>query len=170
MGVKKILFLDFDGVICIPENNYEIESSKKQKLLQKILDETDCYLVISSSRRCHNVEETKRQLSEKGFLYCDRIIGVTIRAYQYLDKNKKIHLSIPRGVEIKQWIDTNVHSNNGKDFNRQILCVDYNYCIIDDDVDMLLEHKDYFVRIDGEIGLTERNVRKAIDILNCNTI
>jgi hypothetical protein len=54
----------------------------------------------------------------EGFLFYDKIIGVTIRAYQYLDKTKKIHLSIPRGVEIMQWLDTNVHSDNGINFKR----------------------------------------------------
>ena len=39
-------------------------------------------------------------------MYNDILIGVTIRAYHYIDQKSKIHLSIPRGVEIKQWQPT----------------------------------------------------------------
>lgn len=169
MPDTKILFLDFDGVICIPDTRYTMDLDK-QGLLGEIISKTDCKLVISSSRRYETVEKTINSLGALGFLYCDKIIGVTIRAYHYLDLKQKIHLSIPRGVEIKQWLDTNIHSNGGKDFNRKFLCSDYTYCIVDDDDDMLLEHKDYFVRTDGMKGLTPKNVKKAISILNCETV
>lgn len=105
-------------------------------------------------------------MKQEGFRFCDKIIGVTIRAYHYLDPNKKIHLSIPRGVEIKQWIDTNVHSDNGKNWERKKIGVDYTYVILDDDSDMLLEQKDYFIRTCGDIGLTPSDVKTAIQILN----
>ena len=75
-------------------------------------------------------------------------------------------MRIPRGVEIKQWIDTNIHSDNMKNWKRKKLGVDYNYVILDDDSDMLLEQKDNFVRTTSEIGLTDDDVKKAILILN----
>jgi hypothetical protein len=138
----------------------------KQLLLKSILDKTGADIVLSSSWRKHKLEETKEYMTEKGFMFSDKIIGVTIRAYHYIEKESKVHLSIPRGVEIKQWIDTNIHSNNGKNWDRKKLGEDYQYVIIDDDGDMLLNQKDNFVRTDSENGLTLLDSIQCIDILN----
>lgn len=167
--MKKYIFLDIDGVIATAESVEEGEwglVDSKQVLLGQILDKTDASIVLSSSWRKHTLQETKTYMFEKGFRFTDKIVGVTIRAYHYIEKG--IHLSIPRGVEIKQWIDTNLHSSNGKIFVRKHLGLDYNYVIIDDDSDMLLEHKDNFVRTDFTLGLIEQDVEKAILILNKN--
>lgn len=163
---NKIIFLDIDGVIAIPD-----ESTGSFKLgkgptnnLGIILDKTDAKIVLSSSWRKDNLEDTKNYMEAEGFKYVDRIVGVTIRAHHYISK---IHLSIPRGVEIKQWIDTNIHSDNGKDYSRKIIGQDYTYVIIDDDNDMLLEQKDHFIHvINGEEGLTFEQAFKAVHILN----
>ena len=94
----------------------------------------------------------------------DRIVGVTIRAYAYIMQG--IHLSIPRGVEIKQWIDTHIHSENGKNWNYKEIGVDFNYVILDDDSDMLLEQAEHLVKTDTLLGLSEDDVERAIKILN----
>lgn len=165
--MQKIIFLDIDGVLATTEylkDGYWALNPEKQKLFSEIIKQTEAKIVISSSWRKHTLEDTKDYMSEAGFLFTDEIIGVTIRAYHYIEKG--IHLSIPRGVEIKQWIDTNIHSNNGRDFARKKLRFDYNYLILDDDNDMLLEHKNNFIRTNGNIGLTEKEVLQAINILN----
>ncbi len=169
--MKKILFLDIDGVLSIPDFNigWELNISK-QKLLGKIIEKTNCDIVLSSSWRKNTLEETKNYMTLKGFLFSDKIIGITIRAYHYIDKKEKIHLSIPRGVEIKQWLDTNIHSNNGKDYKFLEYGIDYTYCIVDDDDDMLLEHQNNFIKTNSEKGLTQKNAIKIINILNNNTI
>lgn len=169
--MKKILFLDIDGVLSIPDFNigWELNISK-QKLLGKIIEKTNCDIVLSSSWRKNTLEETKNYMTLKGFLFSDKIIGITIRAYHYIDKKEKIHLSIPRGVEIKQWLDTNIHSNNGKDYKFLESGIDYTYCIVDDDDDMLLEHQNNFIKTNSEKGLTQKNAIKIINILNNNTI
>lgn len=77
-----------------------------------------------------------------------------------------IHLSIPRGVEIKQWIDTHIHSENGKNWNYKEIGSDFNYVILDDDSDMLLEQAEHFVKTDTLLGLSEDDVERAIKILN----
>lgn len=167
--MEKIIFLDIDGVIAIPsvlKDGLFGLSDDKQKLLGKILAETDAKIVLSSSWRYATIERTKEHLEKEGFLFNDKLIGVTIRAYQWLEKGTGIHLSIPRGVEIKQWIDTHIHSDNGKDWNRKKLGKDWNYVILDDDSDMLLEHKDNFIRTDSELGLTDDDVTGAVGILN----
>lgn len=170
--MEKIIFLDIDGVLAIPsclKDGMWALSDEKQKLLGKILDETDAKIVLSSSWRYATLEKTKEHMESEGFLFNDKLIGVTIRAYHYLEKGTGIHLSIPRGVEIKQWIDTHIHSNNGKDWNRKQEGKDFTYLILDDDVDMLLEHKDNFINTDGMKGLSDDDVERAVAILNnCN--
>lgn len=161
--MDKYIFLDIDGVLAVPETRFKL-SSPHQYLLGEIIEATDAKLVISSSWRLPSVEETAVHMSNKGFLFCDRIVGVTIRAYHYIIKG--VHLSIPRGVEIKQWIDTHIHSKGGKNWDYKYPGEDWNYVILDDDRDMLYEHKENFIHIDGEKGITKNNVDEAIKILN----
>jgi hypothetical protein len=165
----KIIFLDIDGVIATPnkiEDGMWGLCDTRQELLGEILEKTNAKIVLSSSWRKPTVKETKEYMLSQGFWFSDKIIGVTIRAYHEIKFLNKIHLSIPRGVEIKQWIDTHIHSDNGKNFKRKKLNIDYNFVIIDDDTDMLFEHKNNFVNTDAYNGLTKKDVKKAIKILN----
>ena len=165
----KIIFLDIDGVIAIPDvvkDGMWGLCDEKQKLIGEIIKRTDAKIVLSSSWRKHDLDSTKEFMNRAGFLFCDKIIGVTIRAYHYIEKGSNIHLSIPRGVEIKQWIDTNIHSIQGKNYNRKKKGVDYNYVILDDDTDMLLEQKDNFIQTDCMLGLSESDMAVAVTILN----
>ncbi len=185
--MDKYIFLDIDGVIAIPstldESGMWSLNDEKQALLGEIIRLTDAKIVLSSSWRRHNVEETKIKMKEEGFWFCDEIVGVTIRGYHYIDRISKIHLSIPRGVEIKQYIDIHLKfpwignsdlkeqfsvSEEGvfKRMESRKVGVDYQYVILDDESDMLLEHKDYFVHTKSKIGLTEEDVELAISILN----
>lgn len=167
--MEKIIFLDIDGVLATPEYLKDGQwalNPEKQKLLGEILAKTDAKIVLSSSWRYSTLEKTKEHMESEGFLFNDKLIGVTIRAYQYLKRETGIHLSIPRGVEIKQWIDTHIHSDNGRNWERKKLGKDFTYVILDDDYDMLLEHKDNFIRTNSEIGLTDDDVMGAVVILN----
>ena len=167
--MRKIIFLDIDGVIATPETLIDGMwglTPSKQTLLGEILEATDAELVISSSWRHHTVELTKEYFEKKGFQFVEKIIGVTIRAYHYISKEEKIHLSIPRGVEIKQWLDTHIHSDNGKNWERKTLNKDYSYVILDDESDMLLEHRENFINTDGVEGLSKIDTKLAIKILN----
>lgn len=167
--MEKIIFLDIDGVLATPEylkDGLWALNPEKQKLLGEILAQTDAKIVLSSSWRYATLEKTKEHMKAEGFLFNDKLIGVTIRAYQWLERGTGIHLSIPRGVEIKQWVDTHIHSDNGKNWERKKLGKDFTYVILDDDCDMLLEHKDNFIRVNSEIGLTNDDVRGAVEILN----
>ena len=164
----KIIFLDMDGVIATPKSldggMWGI-TKECQELLGLILQRTNAELVISSSWRYATVEKTKEHFASKGFAYCDKIVGVTVRGYHHIEKG--FPMSIPRGVEIKQWIDNNIHRDNGKGaFVRKKLGEDYRYVILDDDDDMLLEQAPYFVRCDSEIGLTVSKADYAVQILN----
>lgn len=167
--MDKYIFLDIDGVIATPESVEEGLwglTPSCQNRLGKIISETGAKIVLSSSWRHNTLYQTIEYMKEKGFLFCESLIGVTIRAYHYVNKEDRIHLSIPRGVEIKQWIDANIHSKNGKEWNRKRIGIDYNYLILDDDSDMLLEHKDYFINTNPMVGLTDLEVLRAVAILN----
>lgn len=61
-----------------------------------------------------------------------------------------------------------IYKENGefKSMDIQQLYQHYNYVILDDDDDMLLEQKDHFINTDGMIGLTDLDVSNAIKILN----
>ena len=104
-------------------------------------------------------------MTQEGFRFVDKLVGVTIRGYHHIEKG--FPMSIPRGVEIKQWIDQHIHRVDGKGpFVRKKLGEDYIYVILDDDKDMLLEQKDYFINTDSMKGLTYHDVEKVIHILN----
>jgi hypothetical protein len=156
--MKKIIFLDFDGVITTLKSRWRLDI-EKLNLLGEILDKTGAQLVISSSWRQNNVENTINQFKDKTryfnnnmeFPYCDKIIGVT--KYVPPKKMSDRHL---RGDEIQLWIDENL---KGKE---------YNYCILDDDMDMIEEQLPYFVNTYSETGLSNEDVEKAIQILNKN--
>jgi len=169
--MEKYIFLDIDGVLATPKSiegvggEWRIED-EKQELLKHIIDSTGAKIVLSSSWRKWDLETTIEFMKEEGFWFADLIVGVTIRAYQYLDRTKKIHLSIPRGVEIQQWIDTNIHSENGKNWERKKLGKDYQYVILDDDSDMLYVQRNNFVHTHSTLGLTKDECNRAIEILN----
>ncbi len=155
---------------CAISHGWHEEKHSNEHFSLLSLYATDAKIVISSSWRKNTVEDTKNYLTTIGhfvpflFPYADRIIGVTIRAYAYVMQG--IRLSIPRGVEIKQWIDTHIHSDNGKDCGYKEIGVDFNYVILDDDSDMLLEQAEHFIKTDTYLGLSEEDVKQAIKILN----
>ena len=170
MPMQKIIFLDFDGVITTMATRYSL-CSHKCNLLQQVIDRTGARIVVSSSWRENSAEETIAYLNEAPSFFrpfvpswSDNIIGVTIRAYRYV--NGGIHLAIPRGVEIKQWIDTHIHRNEDGDFERKTVGEDYQYVILDDDSDMLLEHAEHFIRTDRYLGMSESDAVRAVCILN----
>jgi hypothetical protein len=183
--IKKYLFLDIDGVIATPEKIIDGMWGlvlEKQDLLGIILEKTDAKIVLSSSWRKHSLDETIDYMNEQGFKYSNKIVGITIRAYHYIQKG--VHLSIPRGVEIKQWLDTHVvypwyayperidefkiYNDDGsfKMLRHNVKNIDYKFAIIDDDTDFLLEHKDDFFHTDSYIGLTEEISEQIINKFN----
>lgn len=163
-------FLDIDGVLATNEalkgGRWALVDAR-QRQFQKLMDAfPNAKIILSPSWRLHDLESTRERMKEEGFWYWDKISGITIRAYNYLDRNKKIHLSIPRGVEIKQYMDTHIHSDNGQNFKRKTLNLHYNYIIIDDESDMLYEHRNNFIHTNTTKGLTAKDVEQALKILN----
>ena len=174
----KVLFLDIDGVLnsenwfayriyCVKNNMVNIlmnfvdtdDRNIKHKLttlddraianLNRIVEETECKVVLSSSWRSSIESEnifTQNLLKLKGFKY--EFYDVTPRLW-FSD------FSIRRGEEIKFWLDKESEKHEIESF-----------VILDDDSDMLPEQMNNFIHVDGQVGLTDRDVLTAIEILN----
>lgn len=168
--MRKIIFLDIDGVLCInfkdrhPEDNKFYFEESCLRNLEKIVELTQAEIVISSSWRRNDLEWIKQIFKTRGFAYYDRIIGETVRGYQVADL-KGFHLPILRGNEIKSWIDLNLSYKPNKGFVG-IKGVDYNYVIIDDNTKILFEQKDNFAEIWDKTGLHEDDVIECVSKLN----
>jgi hypothetical protein len=178
---NKIIFLDVDGVINIPPYiHFNLDCLER---LRKIILSTGAKVVISSSWREGDLNETKKHFPE--WLH-EHIIDETIRGYHYVIKQSSI--PILRGNEIKHWVDRNLeypwhnhpsilgeyktYFSEGK-YKGQIKGMssnkegkDFSYLILDDDDDMLLCQKDWFLQTNPELGITDEVVDKAITILN----
>ena len=174
----KVLFLDIDGVLnsenwfayriyCVKNNMVNIlmnfvdtdDRNIKHKLtmlddraianLNRIIEETGCKVVLSSSWRSSIESEnifTQNLLKLKGFKY--EFYDVTPRLW-FSD------FSIRRGEEIKFWLDKESEKHEIESF-----------VILDDDSDMLPEQMNNFIHVDGQVGLTDKDVFTAIEILN----
>ena len=150
----KVLFLDIDGVL---NHNKFYQNRSNTKLvhdnypynefdpisvshLNKILDETDAKLVVSSSWRVDsNLQDTFKEVGIRHKIY-----GITPWLI-----GKNIH----RGDEINEYI-----VNNGNVEK---------YCILDDIDDFHENQKPFFIKCKAyEDGLNLETANKAIEILN----
>ncbi|MFA5187140.1 MAG: HAD domain-containing protein [Patescibacteria group bacterium] len=165
----KYIFLDVDGVLndeefmvdsrieyraykegCGEPSHVDFYCSmlnpEKIALLKQIVDASGAEIILSSSWRCTNPEAApmvalREMLGEQGMSIKDITphgCGLCVR-----------------GNEIRSWLQKNVPYDTP-----------YGYVILDDDSDMLYWQRNNFVHTDGRIGLTERDVAKAIKILN----
>lgn len=174
----KVLFLDIDGVLnsdnwfgyrlyCIKNNMYDRvlnfidtnDENTEHKLtmiddraianLNRIVEETGCKVVLSSSWRSSQESEnvfTQYILKLKGFKY--ELYDVTPRLWHK-------EFGTQRGEEIHSWINKESEKNEIE-----------SYVILDDDSDMLPEQMNNFIHVDSNIGLTDKDVFTAIKILN----
>jgi hypothetical protein len=164
----KVIFLDIDGVL-----NHELYYRWRHKEmsdgkpfeefrddygdhfsqdsvnnLQKILNETNAKIVISSTWRMSGLKIMLEMWNKRGMP--GDIVGVTPHFYH------NDYSNLPRGCEIDYWLDT-------------CNCPIESYVILDDDTDMLYKQRLHYVKINSWYGLTESNANKAIKILNKKT-
>lgn len=162
----KIIFLDIDGVLnhqlwFAARKNEKVETDldydrsmidpQKVELLNDLIDETKAKVVISSSwRKTHTKEQLQSLLESKGFT--GEVIGLTpclkftgLEGYGY---------SVPRGAEIKAWLEINKSTLLDK-------MSKVPYVILDDDSDMLFSQRENFFWVDSYCGLTSNTIYKA---------
>jgi hypothetical protein len=149
---KKIIFLDFDGVlnsqlyyktkgkedVSIDENSVE--------LLNELCSKTDASVVVTSTWRLgRSVEELQLILDKKGFEH--RVLDKTLdlRIGEYGD-------SMLRGNEIYQWIKDHEDIIQAKYYGYS------SYLILDDDSDMLYWQRNNFICVDPFCGITNKTV------------
>jgi hypothetical protein len=157
--ITKFTFLDVDGVLNSDESlkkavidakasgvrfSSEHMSRELVERFDAFVEDTDTSIVISSTwRLCIPFERIIENLTSNGFTHEKNVIGVT--------PCLKFG-SMPRGAEIQSWME----SRGVKP--EQIV-------IIDDNSDMLhLKHR--LVLTSSEIGLSEKDVRKAKKLLS----
>jgi len=150
--MNKVIFLDIDGVLNLISQGHDkfgsIFHSNFTDNLKYIIDKTNAKIVISSSWRLSGLNWIKD-------LWLYRNLPGEI-----IDRTKSIYPSTKRGYEIQDWLDNNKYIN---------------YCIIDDDTDMLEHQFNNFVQTSNNYnhtdniegyGLTKQCSDKVIKILN----
>lgn len=151
---RKVIFLDIDGVLNDHSKVMKVYCGIHRHMvdhLNKIINATDCYFVLSSAWRYMLLGG---EMTLKGFEYLLITHGAQVNgrfiAYTIGDE------SIPsRGQQIASWLKT-----QGERFN----VVKY---VVLDDLDLNITDWGHpFVQTDGEIGLTDADADRVISILN----
>lgn len=151
MDKLKIIFLDFDGVISTHEKGMNLDPAKIA-LLEEILSFTDAKIVVSSSWRVgtRNKDEFIKKLfgskrSKDIVPSCQIFINAI---YDITDTQGN-----SRGEEVQRWIDK--HENE----------IDQ-YVILDDENEYSDEQLFNFVQVDGYEGLSGREAKICVKMLN----
>ena len=173
--MKKVIFLDIDGVLNSSRTLYESISLEDDLILnlKEIVNKTKAKIILSSSWRLST--EAVATLIDKLDKFGLAISGMTydgvdldwLEKYEFdatkkyldtkfdYDENRQIKITHDRGAEIFKWL----HDHD-----------DCAYVILDDDIEDI---KPYFnesviVKTSYKTGLTKEDVKKAIQILNKN--
>lgn len=145
----KIIFLDFDGVICVDWNEWVDEfghgfHKDYVKNLGEIIEKTGAKIVVSSTWRVSGLSEMQKMWEMRDLP--GQVIDITPSLYT------------ARGEEIAEYLRENPCDS---------------YVIIDDSTDFLDEQKPFFVRTSvnqhvgafNGLGLTKECAQMAIKIL-----
>lgn len=151
----KVIFLDFDGVITTYKSKWKIDMNKI-KIINDICDKTNAKIVVTSTWRIghrgdvlafneyltqyivkHNYLDNVQDTFDK---FIGNIVGMTDS------------VGTCRGNEIKFYMNEHPDVEN--------------YVILDDDSDMCDYQLFNFVQTDTYEGITERDAKLCVDILN----
>ena len=149
----KIIFLDVDGVLNSIKNLINVSNKNHRpysgydypfdekclKNLKRIVDETNAYIVITSTWRMHEIGKSILLNELKKYGLDERVIGYTDILHQ------------SRGEEILRYLDK---------LGENII-----FIILDDDNDFK-SLDDYLIQTDYQYGLTEKETKLAIKKLN----
>ena len=173
--MKKVIFLDVDGVLNSSRTLYEDISLEDDLILnlKEIVNKTGAKIILSSSWRLSTdaIATLMDGLDKFGLaisgMTCDGVDLDWLEKYEFdttkkyldtkfdYDENRQIKITHDRGAEIFKWLyDHDVGT----------------YVILDDEIEDI---KPYFneaviVKTSYKTGLTKEDVKKAIQILNKN--
>lgn len=154
--MMKVIFLDFDGVITHAESKWKFDSVKAD-MINGICRGCDAKIVITSSWRIGfqgNIEIFKLSLLNDFRVKTNPSISYDIlksfigNIYDMTDTQGSM-----RGDEIRRWLE------------KHYMDVE-NYVILDDDSDMLDEQLLHFVQTDTYEGITDREMKLCVGVLN----
>ena len=173
--MKKVIFLDVDGVLNSDRTLYEDISLEDDLILnlKEIVNKTKAKIILSSSWRLSTdaIATLMDKLDKFGLVIsgmtCDGVDLDWLEKYKFdatkkylgtkfdYDENRQIKITRDRGAEIFKWL----HDHD-----------DCAYVILDDEIEDI---KPYFsesviVKTSYKTGLTKEDVKKAIQILNKN--
>ena|SRR3990167_1924802 len=148
----KAIFLDFDGVLNGDDHPVFVEGWPYAHLdiplverLNRIIAATNAKVVVSSSWRVRfNLDELREILISRGFV--GEVIDVTPRVPQ-----RRFSEMISRGEEVQAWL----HQHP-----------DVESYVIIDDINEFKGMKKHFVETNHRTGITDKDVERAINILN----
>ncbi len=154
--MKRIIFLDLDYTIS--SDKFFKENKEERYFDPKCIERLNSLFdfgveVVITSSWGYNNGKTEETLRKEGLKL--PIIGYTKKHWENW---------ICRGNEIEEWILENL-DGMGSRYGNQWNCGDYEYVILDDDCDMLYRQKDNFIKVDGEVGLTDADIEKVKEIL-----
>lgn len=145
----KVIFLDIDGVL----NNKKLQQNRYSTILHTHIERlntaiklTKAKIVISSSWRYMILEKS---MTKRGFENLLRTYGFIGKVIGHTTSDEKIS---SRGLQILEWMGK--HRNINK------------YVVLDDEDDRITEFNHPFIKIDGSIGLTGRDVDRIVETLN----
>lgn len=145
--MRKIIFLDIDGVLVTPESGMKRTADMNCVYhLNNLVGNTGAKVVVSSSWRGR--PDLQNKFIEWGCAF--EVIGETPRI-----EHKTVGgvlQTVERGYEIQKWLD-----DNKKPLDR--------FVILDDDADMV-HLKEYLIQTDYNVGLTEDKAFRAQLFLN----
>lgn len=153
----KVLFLDFDGVLNTASYRKNLDlylrspiEREKLSFIKKIVDATDAEIVLSTSWRRY--WQFNGAHTDKTGILIDKLFseyGVTVTS-KTPSKNP-----LRRDEEIDLWLR-----------DRYFTKIE-SYCILDDVAEIFPAEtaRNHLVLTDGEIGITDSDVKKAISML-----
>lgn len=158
----KILFLDCDGVVNCQDTFFRTRGERDDGwaidpfmalLVARIVEATDCKIVLSSSWRHH--PDGVKKVEERVW----KIMDITpTRPFSFKDRDECTAKGLSwatlgeRGSEIQAWLDKHPEVER--------------YAILDDDSDMLDSQQPNFFKTTWKHGLTEDTANKVIKHLN----
>ena len=179
---RPLIFLDFDGVLNtenhfakmtvegVPTRDYYGPKFDPKAVanLQKIIEATDAWIIVSSSWRYMGLKELQRMWTDRNLpgwiagitpLHTedDKLLETDLRQ---LDEITPEMFSSSRGNEIKAYFDEVLQVNS--DTQR--------YVILDDLNKVLPEQESHFIRINPIVGITEEDVERAVEKLRSEEV
>lgn len=187
----KVIFLDIDGVLnsndwyVYRRDAIEMDDVNAQypfyefdpraiEHLNRIIAETGAKIVVSSSWRSGETNESLQFLFDRVGIKGE-VIGTTPHLWCKKPYEDHDGYTIPRGCEIDWWLDNHgnfqrINWSKEEQAKYEEKSIVKNYVILDDDSDMLYGQREHFIKTSQMKGLTAKDAKRAIQILNKSII